>query len=349
MTGDYRPWIRLRSPTGQQLGSAFNVAGAYLDVNVTVTGIYTVLVASGDSGADEIGDYTLTLAKDGRPFTISPGDEGGAMTNGSNHTRPHPCRRRDMWTFKRRPATRVILHIGEVGTTGDYRPWIRLRSPTGPDLEFGHSTSPRPISKSMSPSPAPTPSLVASADAAVDEAGDYTLTLAKSGRRSRSLQRTKVVALVNGGNVTGAIHVGDLDMWSFPAIAGDSLTVRVSDRALLDANFVPWIRVKSPTGQDLGDAFSASVAELTGTASVTGTYIVVVASGDSGVDATGTYRLTIANVPRPFVVPGGDQGGAFADRSCTGHDCPGRPRHVVLHRARRRQPQHRDLRNRSDE
>jgi hypothetical protein len=44
-------------------------------------------------------------------------------------------------------------------------------------------------------------------------------------------------------------------------------------------------------------------------APVTGTYLVLVASFDSGFDGTGTYRLTLAKTPGPITVSGGDQGG----------------------------------------
>ena len=44
-------------------------------------------------------------------------------------------------------------------------------------------------------------------------------------------------------------------------------------------------------------------------APTTGTYLVLVASFDSGVDGTGTYRLTMAHTPGPITVTVGDDGG----------------------------------------
>ena len=38
--------------------------------------------------------------------------------------------------------------------------------------------------------------------------------------------------MVNGGHHEGAIHVGDIDMWTFEADAGDFVTVRLGEMKL---------------------------------------------------------------------------------------------------------------------
>ncbi len=44
-----------------------------------------------------------------------------------------------------------------------------------------------------------------------------------------------------------------------------------------------------------------------------GTYLVLVASADSGVDGSGTYRLTMAHSPGPITVSAGDEGGPLTN------------------------------------
>ena len=62
-------------------------------VAAPVTGTYLVLVGSFDSGFDGAGTYRLTMTQTPGPITVSPGDEGGPLTNGAiAHRRDRPGR-----------------------------------------------------------------------------------------------------------------------------------------------------------------------------------------------------------------------------------------------------------------
>ena len=66
----------------------------------------------------------------------------------------------------------------------------------------------------------------------------------------------------------------------------------------------------SPTGATLGDTAGVAADVIDDiVAPVTGTYLVLVASYDSGFDGTGTYRLTMTHTPGPITVSPGDDGG----------------------------------------
>src|SRR5207249_2021933 len=65
----------------------------------------------------------------------------------------------------------------------------------------------------------------------------------------------------------------------------------------------------SPTGAVLANTWGSEAAAIDAAASVSGTYQVLVASGDSGYDGFGTYQLTMAHTPGPITVSDGDQGG----------------------------------------
>jgi hypothetical protein len=128
------PWIRLTAPNAALVGSQSGALAAQIEAVATQSGTYTVQVASNDAGQDDIGDYTLTLAKTGATFGISPGDEGGPMVNGANHTGNIHVGDLDMWSFDATAGDAIMLAIGEVGVDSAYQPWIRLKSPTGQNL-----------------------------------------------------------------------------------------------------------------------------------------------------------------------------------------------------------------------
>jgi hypothetical protein len=312
----FRPWIRLKSPTGQNLGSEANILATQIEAVATVTGVYTVVVSSGDVGLSATGEYTLTLAKSPGAFTISGGDHGGAMTNGSNHTGSIHVGDLDMWSFSAIAGESIIIGIGEVGADSPFRPWIRLKSPTGQNLGSEANILATQIEAVATVTGVYTV-VVSSGDVGLAGTGAYTLTLAKAPGVFTISEEDEGGPMTNGSNHTGSIHVGDLDMWSFFAVAGEALTVGIGEVGL-DSPFRPWIRLKSPTGQNLGSESGILAQQINATATVTGNYTVVVASGDVGLDATGDYTLTIANTPRAFVISGGDDGGPLVGGSQPG-------------------------------
>src|SRR5207249_3874972 len=139
--------------------------------------------------------------------------------------------------------------------------------------------------------------------------GTYQLTLAKSPGAFVVPSGDDGGPMSNGANYSGTIPLGDLDQWSFQANAGDAISVAIGE--LTDNNnFTPWIRLRSPDGSQLGSSFGGLAAYINvGSAPLTGTYTVLVATGDAGGTGTGTYRLTLAKTPGVFVVPSGDEGG----------------------------------------
>src|SRR5262249_28027951 len=115
----------------------------------------------------------------------------------------------------------------------------------------------------------------------------------------------------------GTIHVGDLDLWSFTAAAGDGIIVRAGE-VTDDGNFEPNVRLYGPTGALLGSNSGDLAAEVSVTAAASGTFTIVVSdairahSGDS-LGNTGTYRLHLARSPGSFTVPAGDEGGELVN------------------------------------
>lgn len=98
-----------------------------------------------------------------------------------------------------------------------------------------------------------------------------------------------------GVNHPGAIHLGDLDMWTFCAAQGAALSISMSEilPSGPDPGFNPWIRLRAPSGQQLGSTSGSLVAQLNITASVTGLFTVLAGTGDVGSDAQGQYEIRV--------------------------------------------------------
>src|ERR1017187_4874258 len=113
--------------------------------------------------------------------------------------------------------------------------------------------------------------------------------------------------MTNGGAYPGTITVGDQQMWSFTANAGDSINLRVGT-----TGFTPVLKLYGPNGALLATDASGSGyydAAIAYVATNSGTFTVVVSS--DLLNGTGTYALHLAQIPEPFIVPNGDQGGGM--------------------------------------
>ena len=128
----FTPWIRLRRPDGVQIATAFGAQAAQINVTLTVSGTFTVAVASADSGNNDTGSYALTLAHTpGAAPVVSADDEGGALLNGANHTGTIHRRRLDQWTFTASAGARSRRASRQDRRHHGFQPWMRIRAPNG--------------------------------------------------------------------------------------------------------------------------------------------------------------------------------------------------------------------------
>jgi hypothetical protein len=256
-----------------------------------VTGTYLVLVASFDSGFDGTGTYRLTMTKTPGPITVSTGDQGGPLLNGAAHTGEIIRGDVDVWTFTAAVGERITVHIGEVTDSADFRPWIRLWAPNGTTLGDTAGLAAAVIDDVVAPVAGTYLVLVGSFDSGFDDTGTYQLTMAKTSGAVTVSNGDQGGALASGVAQSGQIVVGDVDVWTFTAVAGQPIHVQVTET--VDVNgFTPWLRVWAPNGATLGDTASLTSAAVNITsAPVTGTYLILVGTFDSGFDATGTYSL----------------------------------------------------------
>jgi hypothetical protein len=297
-TDDFRPWIRLWAPNGATLGAAFGLDAAEVgDAIAPVTGTYLVLVASADSSVNGAGTYRLSLAKTTGPITMSPGDQGGPMVNGAMHTGEILQGDLDVWTFTATVGERIGVHVGEIAETDDFRPWIRVWAPNGATLGSAFGLGAAEVGDAVAPATGTYLVLVGSADSGVNGSGTYRLTLSRSGGSVAVSPGDQGGPLTNGAAHAGDIVRGDLDVWTISVTAGQRISVQISETSETD-DFRPWIRLWAPNGSSLGSAFGLSAAQIgPAIAPVTGSYMVLVGSADSGVDGSGAYSVTVNVTP----------------------------------------------------
>ncbi len=302
------PEIRLFGPDGAELGDAFTASSvnrdAVLQVQTTNSGSFLVVV--GSYYPNGTGDYSLSLAKAPGAITVSAGDEGGALTNGFQHTGTIPIGDLDTWNFSANAGDSIVLRMG-----AKFVPWILLYGPDGSQVgeAFTASSVNRDADLAYQATNSGTFTVVVGSYYR-NGSGDYILTLGQSPEPFVQATGDEGGPLDNGAQHRGTLEIGDLDLWSFPANAGDSVLLRLGG-----VGFVPWIRVYGPDGSPAGEAHTASSvnrdARLLFQATNSGMFTVVVSSFYLG--GSGDYLLNLAKSPGSFVVSTDDEGGAITN------------------------------------
>jgi len=310
--GTLTPGLWIYGPNGAQLdffGSS--TVAAEVSVRATNSGTFTVAVADFNAGSayGGIGGYRLTLAKTGSPVVISPGDEGGPLTNGFTYTGNIDAGDIDVWTFTANAGDNIFVAMGESVAGGALTPALWLYGPNGAPLaSYGSSSVAAEINTRATNSGTFT---VVAGDFSNGYAGSgaYRLTLVKTGDPIVLSSDDQGGPLTNGVTHTGDIYVGDLDIWNFTASAGENITVRVGE-LVSGSPLHPAIWLLGPNGAQL-DVYNASAiaGEVSVRATNNGTFTVVVGDWNNGYAGSGAYRLTLAKTGSPVVISPGDEGG----------------------------------------
>ena len=318
-SSSFEPWIRLVSPTGALVGNSIGPAAAQIAVTALTSGTYTVIVGTKTfyNIIDGTGSYRLTLTKGPGAFAISPGDDGGALTNGATHTGSIYVGDLDIWSFTASEGDYIAVSMGEdTPASSSFEPWIRLVSPTG--ALVGNSIGPAAAQIGVTALTSGTYTVIVGTKTfynVIDGTGSYRLTLTKGPGAFELSPGDEGGTLTNGATHAGAIYVGDLDIWSFTATQGDYIAVSMGEDTPASTSFEPWIRLVSPTGALLGNSIGPSAAQVAVTAPASGTYTVIVGTKTfyNVIDGTGSYRLTLAKGPGAFVTSAGDEGGPMTN------------------------------------
>jgi|SRR5665213_2285512 len=291
-------YLRLYGPDGALLTTAgANQYDQFIAYTATNSGTFTVLVSSWDSGGT--GTYALHLAQMPEPFIVPAGDEGGAMTNGGDYSGNITIGDLDMYSFTANAGDSINLRLG---TTGFFA-YLELYGPNGALLSAaGANNYDRLIAYTATNSGTFTV-LVSSWDSG--GTGTYALHLAQMPEPFIVPAGDEGGPMTNGGDYSGNITIGDMDMWSFTANAGDSINLRLGS-----TGFFGYLELYGPNGALLSAAGGNEYDHLIAyTATNSGTFTALVSSWGNG--GTGTYALHLAQMPEPFILPTGDEGGAM--------------------------------------
>src|SRR5438067_1080284 len=225
------------------------------------------------------------------------------MTNGWKHTGTIDLGDLDVWSFDADAGAGIVLRMG----AANYNPLIRLYGPNGALVgSVGNGTSGF-LNVDLAVGATNSGSFTVVVSSVVgNSTGAYLLNLAKSPGAIFVAPGDEGGPMTNGWKHTGTIDLGDLDVWSFDANAGDSIVLRMGA-----ANFNPLIRLYGPNGALVGSAGNGTSGFLNVDLAVGATNsgsFTVVASSVVG-NSTGAYLLNLAKSPGAIFVAPGDEGG----------------------------------------
>jgi hypothetical protein len=301
------PRIDLYGPDGVVLTNGFTANGNYRDawlaLQLTNSGTFTVVVSR--YFVDASGGYSLNLAQLPEAFVVSPGEQGGPLTNGVKNVGQIGLGGLQMWAFHGDAGDNIQLRMGATG----FVPRIDLYAPDGALLTnaFTANGNIRDAWLPVRLTSSGTFTVVVSSYF-LNASGGYSLNLAQIPGAFTVSPGDFGGVLTNGFLQAGTLDVGGLDMWSFSGIAGDNVELRMGTTA-----YSPQISFYGPDGALLTNAFTANGnfrdaafdLQLTNT----GTFTAVVSAGF--LDNTGDYTLTLAHEPDQVFAAPGDEGGAM--------------------------------------
>jgi len=305
----FRPYLTLHGPNGDQVavgaGGGSGDTDAYVLETAATSGTFTVVAQA--YYANGAGPYTLHLAKAPGQFVVSPGDEGGTLTNGAASTGFLTKGDLDMWSFDATSGDNLLIRMGAPG----FRPWIYLYGPTGKLIGTG-----------LGATSADTDALIATT---ATNTGTFTIVAQSyyynlSGAYTLNLARIPGAFVVSPGDEGGLLasglanratnSLGDLDIWSFTANIGDNLVLRIGA-----PDYRPQISIYGPGGKLIqtasGSISSDHDALILFQATNSGNFTVVEQS--VYYSDTGPYTLNFARLPGTFAISPGDEGGPLTN------------------------------------
>jgi len=142
-TNYFGPWLRVYGPDGTLLGQGDTAGAVGEEVALTATnsGTYTVVVSDGSypaGGYGGTGTYQLNYLGWPGNFVVSPGDQGGPMTNGAAvYTGTITIGDLDPWLFTACTGDSINLTL----LTTNFNGYLQLYGPNGALLKsIGNST-----------------------------------------------------------------------------------------------------------------------------------------------------------------------------------------------------------------
>ncbi len=306
-TVGFTPRLDLYGPDGSPAGQFAVNNGTYNDAQLitrlTNGGRFTLVASSYLINGS--GSYTLNLAQAPEPFVVSPGDEGGVLTNGALNVAILALGDMDMWSFTANAGDSIQLRVGTAGFTPRidlYGPGGALAGQYAANVSSSDAFLDLPLTNSGT-------YVAVISSYYINGSGMYELNLAQAPEPFVISPQDEGGPLTNGGNHDGITALGDVDQWTFTANAGDNIVLRCGELSGT-AGYSINLRLYGPTGALLATNANASDAFIAYQATNGGQFMVMVDSLTA--NNTGSYRLRFAKIPGAYIVPAGDEGGVIA-------------------------------------
>lgn len=305
----FRPYLLLYGPNGTQLdtgaGGSNSDTDALVEAQAATTGTYTIVAQSYYANGN--GPYTLHLAKLPGDFVVSPGDDGGVLLNGASNSGTITKGDLDLWKFDAATGDNVLLRVG----APNLRPAMRLYGPTGILLReaVGATSSDNDASIAAVATNAGTYTVVLQSYY-VNLTSTYSLNLAKIPGPFAFAPGDDGGPLTNGFAHQATNSLGDLDVWTFDATAGDTVALRVGA-----PDYRPQITLYGPNGAALVTASGGTSSHRDSAIFmvVTNTGVFTLAQWSYYNDGAGPYTLNFSRVPGAYQVAPGDEGGRLTN------------------------------------
>jgi large repetitive protein len=213
-------------------------------------------------------------------FVVSPGDQGGTLTNGAVTTGTNSLGDLDMWSFQANSGDNIVLRMG---STGFAAPRIDLYNPAGALVGTYANGSSHDSVLSVQATNTGTFTAVVSSFG-LDGVGTYTLILAKMPGPFVLSPGDQGGSMTGSGSYSGHIALADQDLWVFTACKGDAINLQ-----LYTTNFSGNLHLYGPNGALLATYDGFTVDTIAYTATNSGAFTILVSS--TGLDGSGNYQL----------------------------------------------------------
>lgn len=294
-------------------------------VTAAAGGTYTAVVDNIGAGS-ATASYRISLARTGSPVSVSPGDEGGPLTDGALHTGVIDVGDLDFWTVDATAGEALVVRVGETTAGSTLTPHLRLYNPAGTLTGFSYAAAAAEV-EVTAPSTGQYLIVVGDNSSGWVGTGGYRLTLAKTGSPVTVSPGDEGGPLAYGlGTLT--LEVGDLDVWTLTVHTGEAIVVHMSE-VVAGSTLTPWLRLYGHTGTLQRTNAGPGAADVSMTAASSGTYLLVAADNSSGWTGSGTYQLNPAGTSgAPEQLPPAEMTLApgfpnpFAARTTLGYELP---------------------------
>ena len=287
VTPDIQPRVRIYSPLGVLIADGQGFNDTEVSVKATNSGSFIIVVSAVYAGG--AGTYRLHLVKAPGEFIVSPGEEGGPITNGETKEGTIKAGDLDMWSFHADSGDNVVVRVGEVTVTPDLQPRIRIYSPLGVLIADGQGFNSAEVSVRTTNTGRFT--IIVSAVFA-GGAGTYQLHLIKAPGDFFIPVADEGGPITPDSALTGSIQFGDMDPWVFTGCEGEAISIQI-DELSGGSGFQPRIRLFGRDGTLLDNKAGASTARIDLKAPATGNYTIVVSDASGTGNGTGGYKLNV--------------------------------------------------------